>query len=174
MIEGCCVGAGLKPAPTAASLVGVRHCGAPQKTRCVFWGPRLALFQYAPHPRGRRNASPLRKHATGTHCGAMPSCLMILPHLSASARVKAASSSGLDRAVSTAMSSMRFFKQATPKRSGAALLRGQWKGNANALRVFWAGIVGAPAVRQRVRHNFSTPHKLRKPPPIGGRASENA
>src|SRR5215831_7314879 len=39
----------------------------------------------------------------------MPSCLMILPHLSASARVNAASSSGLDLAVSTAMSSIRFF-----------------------------------------------------------------
>ena len=132
MIEGSCAGAGLKPAPTAASLVGGRHCGAPQKTPCVFWGPRLALFQYA------------------------------------------ASSSGLERAVSTAMSSMRFFKQATPKRSGAALLGGQWKGKANALRVLWAGIVVAPAVRQRVGHNFNTPHKLRKPPPIGGRASENA
>src|SRR6266481_4739388 len=35
----------------------------------------------------------------------MPSCLMILPHLSASARVNVASSSGLDLAVSTAMSS---------------------------------------------------------------------
>src|SRR5262249_42807002 len=43
------------------------------------------------------------------HCGVMPSCLMILPHLSASARVNVASSSGLDLAVSTAMSSIRFF-----------------------------------------------------------------
>ena len=34
---------------------------------------------------------------------------MILPHLSASARVNAASSSGLDVAVSTAMVSIRFF-----------------------------------------------------------------
>ena len=34
---------------------------------------------------------------------------MILPHLSASARVNVASSSGLDLAVSTAMSSIRFF-----------------------------------------------------------------
>ena len=168
MIEGCCAGAGLKPAPTAASLVGARHGGAPQKTRCVFWWtPTRPLSVCAASARAR-------KHATGTHCGAMPSCLMILPHLSASARVKAASSSGLDRDVSTAMSSMRFFKRATPKRSGAALLGGQWKGNANALRVLWAGIVVAPAVRQRVGHNFSTPHKLRKPPPIGGRASENA
>src|SRR4029077_12368024 len=43
------------------------------------------------------------------HCGVMPSCLMILPHLSASARVNVASSLGLDLAVSTAMSSIRFF-----------------------------------------------------------------
>src|SRR5262249_9161457 len=39
----------------------------------------------------------------------MPSCLMILPNLSASARVNVASSLGLDLAVSTAMSSIRFF-----------------------------------------------------------------
>ena len=43
------------------------------------------------------------------HCGVMPSCLMILPHLSASARVNVTSSSGLDLAVSTAMSAIHFF-----------------------------------------------------------------
>ena len=34
---------------------------------------------------------------------------MMLPHFSASARIQTASSSGLEEAISTAMSSMRFF-----------------------------------------------------------------
>src|SRR4029077_17222591 len=58
------VGAGFKPAlRTLSRSVGARHAGAPLKTLCVFWGPRLALFSAFP-----------AAHIRATHASPLPRC----------------------------------------------------------------------------------------------------
>src|SRR3954449_3977426 len=48
---GAVVGGRRMPRPYGASgyrfFVGARHCGAPQKMLCIFWGPRLAPLPHA-------------------------------------------------------------------------------------------------------------------------------